>query len=79
MGEGFPRLVMAGGGVPRDVLSLFLKALSDVKQDKRIGKGDVRIMSRPNFEREIEELKQDSKGDEQDDLLTSIYAIRGGF
>lgn len=29
-GEGFARLVMAGGGVPRDVLSLFLQVLSDV-------------------------------------------------
>lgn len=77
-GEGFSRLVMAGGGVPRDVLSLFLQALSDARSqgDGRIGKDDVRILSRSNFERRIEELKQDSKSDEQDDLLKGIYIIR---
>lgn len=77
-GEGFDRLVMAGGGVPRDVLSLFLQVLSDVDAEHggRIGKDEVRILSRANFERKIEELKQDSKGDEQDDLLKGIYIIR---
>lgn len=29
-GEGFNRLVMAGGGVPRDILSLFLEVLQDI-------------------------------------------------
>ena len=77
-GEGFERLVMAGGGVPRDVLSLFLEVLSNVQseQDQRIGKDEVRILSRGNFERHIEELKHDSQDDEQDDLLKGIYAIR---
>lgn len=77
-GEGFPRLVMAGGGVPRDVLSLFLQVLSDVEAENggKIGKDEVRILSRSNFERRIEELKQDSKGDEQDELLKGIYIIR---
>jgi hypothetical protein len=69
---------MAGGGVPRDVLSLFLQALSDadVAHAGKIGKDDIRILSRANFERKIEELKQDSKGEEQDDLLKGIYIIR---
>jgi|tagenome__1003787_1003787.scaffolds.fasta_scaffold20909143_3 hypothetical protein len=76
-GQGFERLVMAGGGVPRDVLSLFLEVLSDVgSKYGKIGKDDVRILSRANFERKIEELKQDSKGEEQDDLLKGIYIIR---
>jgi hypothetical protein len=76
-GVGFGRLVMAGGGVPRDVLSLFLEVLSEVSSHGgRIGKDDVRILSRANFERKIEELKQDSKADEQDDLLKGIYIIR---
>ena len=76
-GEGFARLVMAGGGVPRDILSLFLEVLTEVgPRDGRIGKDDIRILSRTNFERKIEELKQDSKGDEQDDLLKGIYIIR---
>lgn len=77
-GEGFDRLVMAGGGVPRDVLSLFLEVLSDVDASKgeKIGKDEVRILSRANFERKIDELKQDSKGDEQDDLLKGIYTMR---
>jgi hypothetical protein len=78
-GEGFSRLVMAGGGVPRDVLSLFLEVLSDVRPEEsgeRIGKDEVRILSRANFERRIEELKQDSQGDEQDTLLRGIYILR---
>ena len=76
-GEGFDRLIMAGGGVPRDCLSLFLEALQGVSQgDGRIGKDDVRIMSRSNFERRIEELKQDSAGDEQATLIRGIYVLR---
>jgi hypothetical protein len=77
-GDGFRRLVMAGGGVPRDCLSLFLEVLERVQQegDGRIGKDDVRILSRGNFERRIEELKQDSEGKEQGDLLKGIYVIR---
>lgn len=77
-GEGFERLVMAGGGVPRDVLSLFLQLLNEIVQDAqgRIGKDEVRLLSRINFERKIEELKQDSKDDEQDDLIKGIYIIK---
>ena len=77
-GEGFDRLVMAGGGVPRDTLSLFLEVLSTVQAEggDRIGKDDVRILSRSNFERRIEELKQDSEGGEQDTLMRGIYVLR---
>lgn len=77
-GEGFERLVMAGGGVPRDVLSLFLQLLNETVQDSggKIGKDEVRLLSRKNFERKIEELKQDSKDDEQDDLIKGIYIIK---
>ena len=76
-GDGFKRLVMAGGGVPRDCLSIFLEVLENVREgDNRIGKDDVRIMSRSNFERRIEELKQDSEGAEQNVLLKGIYVIR---
>lgn len=77
-GDGFDRLVMAGGGVPRDTLSLFLEVLSDVKSHggDRIGKDDVRVLSRSNFERRIEELKQDSEGGEQDVLMRGIYVLR---
>jgi hypothetical protein len=76
-GDGFKRLVMAGGGVPRDCLSIFLEVLENVREgDGRIGKDDVRIMSRSNFERRIEELKQDSEGAEQNALLRGIYVIR---
>lgn len=77
-GEGFSRLVMAGGGVPRDVLSLFLQLLNDVVavDDRKIGKDEVRLLSRQNFEQKIEDLKQDSKSDEQEDLIKGIYIIR---
>jgi energy-coupling factor transporter ATP-binding protein EcfA2 len=45
-GEGFRRLVLAGGGVPRDCLSLFLEVLDNVvSTDGRIGKDDVRFLS----------------------------------
>ena len=78
-GEGFARLVLAGGGVPRDCLSLFLEVLESVQPpsgDGRIGKDEVRILSRANFERRIEELKQDSEGREQGILIRGIYVLR---
>jgi hypothetical protein len=78
-GEGFRRLVLSGGGVPRDCLSLFLEVLDNAaseSSDGRIGKDDVRILSRSNFERRIEELKQDSEGREQDVLIRGIYVMR---
>ncbi len=77
-GEGFNRLVLAGGGVPRDTLSLFLEVLSEVQTngDGRIGKDDVRILSKSNFERRIEELKHDSEALEQEPLIKAIYVIR---
>jgi hypothetical protein len=77
-GEGFKRLILAGGGVPRDCLSLFLEILEKVNQDGdgRIGKDDIRILSRAVFERRIEELKQDSEGADQDTLIKGIYVIR---
>jgi hypothetical protein len=77
-GEGFERLVMAGGGVPRDFLSLFLEVLQNVQKtaDGRIGKDDVRLLSRATFEHRIEELKQDCEGPEQETLVRGIYVIR---
>ena len=77
-GQGFDRLVMAGGGVPRDVLSLFLEVLGslNVEKGERIGKDEVRLLSRANFERRIDELKQDSQDEEQGDLIKGIYLIR---
>jgi hypothetical protein len=78
-GEGFERLVLAGGGVPRDCLSLFLEvheAVQSPGRDGRIGKDDIRALSRANFERRIEELKQDSEGSEQGVLIRGIYVIR---
>ena len=76
-GDGFRRLVIAGGGVPRDCLSLFLEALATLHAgDGRIGKDDVRQLSFSNFEKKIEELKRDSQRDEQDILLKGIYVIR---
>ena len=64
-------------GVPRDCLSLFLEVLPTSAQDgNRIGKDDVRILSRSNFERRIEELKQDSVDDEQATLIRGTYVLR---
>ncbi|RIK76633.1 MAG: hypothetical protein DCC68_18845, partial [Planctomycetota bacterium] len=76
-GEGFRRLLLAGGGVPRDCLSLFLEVLDTVSSDDgRIGKDDVRFLSLETFERRIEELKSDCEAQEQDALLAGIYVIR---
>jgi hypothetical protein len=66
---------MAGGGVPRDVLSLFLEAMSSLHGEP-IGKDEVRVLSRPNLERRIEELKQDAHTDEQSSLIAGIYVLR---
>jgi hypothetical protein len=74
-GEGFSRLVMAGGGVPRDMLSLFLEAMSSLHGEP-IGKDEVRVLSRANLERRIEELKQDAHTDEQSTLIAGIYVLR---
>jgi hypothetical protein len=74
-GEGFARLVMAGGGVPRDVLSLFLESMSQ-SEGEAVGKDEVRVLSRSNLERRIEELKQDSQIDEQNHLVAAIYILR---
>ena len=78
-GAGFDRLVLAGGGVPRDCLSFFLEVLDRVRRvdpNGRIGKDDVRFLSKETFERRIEELKQDSEGQDQESLLRGITAIR---
>ncbi len=77
-GRGFDRLVMAGGGVPRDTLSLFLEVLGTVTSQgtAKVGKDDVRLMSKSNFEKRIAELKQNSEGGEQDALMRGIYVIR---
>jgi hypothetical protein len=78
-GTGFDRLVLAGGGVPRDCLSFFLEALDRVRRidpDGKIGKDDVRFLSKETFERRIDELKQDSEGQDQETLLRGISAIR---
>ena len=77
MGEGFNRLVLASGGVPRDFLSLLLEALSTkAAGEERIGKDDVRILSLTVLQRRIEELKVDSEQQDQDALIKGIYAIR---
>ncbi len=77
MGEGFERLVLASGGVPRDFLSLLLEGLSPKPAgQERIGKDDVRLLSLAVLQRRIEELKIDSEPQDQDALIRGIYAIR---
>lgn len=77
-GDGFRRLVLAGGGVPRDCLSLFLAALSNVKSDDggQISKDDIRTLSFSAFAQRIRDLKNDSQPDEQSPLVKGIYVIR---
>ena len=76
MGEGFDRLVLAAGGVPRDFLSLLLEALSTKDpEEERIGKDDVRQLSLQVFQRRIQELKVDAEQQDQDMLLKGINAI----
>lgn len=77
-GDGFRRLILAGGGVPRDCLSLFLEALENVSNqaDPRIGKDDVRQLSLQNLQHRIQEMKRDSERSEQDALLRATFVIR---
>ena len=77
-GDGFTRLIFAGGGVPRDCLSMFLDAQVAAQDtgDGRIGKDTVRLLSLQTFEHRIKDLKKDSHADQQDALLRGIYAIR---
>jgi hypothetical protein len=78
-GNGFTRLIIAGGGVPRDCLSLFLLVLDQVQSsdaDGKIGKDDVRIASRENFNNRIAELKSEAAQAEQALLLRGIYVLR---
>jgi hypothetical protein len=77
MGQGFERLVLASGGVPRDFLSLLLEALSPKPSgEERIGKDDIRLLSLAVLQRRIEELKVDAEQQDQDGLIRGIYAIR---
>lgn len=77
MGQGFERLVLASGSVPRDFLSLLLETLSPMKPgEERVGKDDVRLLSLAVLQRRIEELKVDSEQQDQDALIRGIYAIR---
>jgi hypothetical protein len=77
MGQGFERLVLASGGVPRDFLSLLLEALSPKPEGaEKVGKDDVRLLSSTVLQQRIEELKADSEQREQDTLIRGIYAIR---
>jgi len=76
-GDGFNRLVLASGGVPRDFLSLLLEALAEKPAgDERIGKDDVRGLSLSTFQHRIEELKADSEEKDHSVLIRGIYAIR---
>jgi energy-coupling factor transporter ATP-binding protein EcfA2 len=77
-GDGFRRLILAGGGVPRDCLSLFLDALENVsnQSDRRIGKDDVRQLSLENLQHRIQEMKRDSERSEQETLLRGTFVIR---
>lgn len=55
-----------------------MEALSQVKgnEDPRIGKDDVRVLSRTNFEKKVDDLQRDSDTGEKDELLKGIYAVR---
>lgn len=77
-GEGFQRLVVAGGGVPRDCLSIFLMAHSKAADtaENRIGKDTIRLLSLETLENRISDLKKDSHAELQDKLLRGIYSIR---
>lgn len=78
-GEGFSRLVISGGGVPRDCLSIFLNALGSAHSlggDGYIGKDEIRSLSLPNFDRRIRDLKEDSSAEQQSVLIKGVYVLR---
>jgi hypothetical protein len=77
MGQGFERLVWAGGGVPRDCMSLFLDALEKAgKREERIGKDLIRILSREQIDQRVQDLKKDSHQEEQEALINAAWIIR---
>ena len=77
-GDGFKRLVLAGGGVPRECLSLFLQVLENRKNNSsdKISKDEIRNLSRSILQKRIQELKDDSQQDEHNPLLKGISVIR---
>jgi hypothetical protein len=77
VGQGFDRLVLASGGVPRDFLSLLLEGLAPKPEGaERVGKDDIRLLSLGVFKKRIEELKADAEEQDQDFLMRGIYAVR---
>lgn len=73
-GDSFNRLVLAGGGVPRDCLAVFLKVL---KPDlEKITKDSIRPISLSGFDKRIQDMKEDSQPDEQASLVRGTYLVR---
>ena len=77
-GGGFDRLIIAGGGVPRDCLAILAELLQNATVDSAfsVGKDDVRKISPQILSSRIDDLKRDSAVAIQDDLLRAIYALR---
>lgn len=79
-GQGLQRLVLAGGGVPRDCLSLLLEAMNyKLERGERIGKDEMRQLSRTNTEHRISELKQESGDEDSAKLIRAVYAMRSYY
>lgn len=79
------RLVLASGGVARDFLSLFRRAViesrervlnKEVARGEKVGAEDVNKVSGAYYENKAEELKRDTELDERAHILSEIARIR---
>lgn len=75
--NGFKQLCLASGGVPRDFLSLLLKLINYVGEDKTISKIDVTEVAISNFKNKTDAFAKDSA--EEKEVLEYYLSYFKGF
>ena len=77
-GDGFNRLVLASGGVPRDFLSLFATHLnqSSGNEKKQLGKDAVRDLAISYHSKKKDDLKKDSDKNEVESITRLFEKIK---
>ncbi|MDP8267831.1 MAG: hypothetical protein P9L97_03795 [Candidatus Tenebribacter davisii] len=74
-GDGFSQLCLASGGVPRDLLFLFVNLANNINTQNKIGKIQVNEAAISNLADKLDSLKKDSKDDESI-LENYLYVIK---
>lgn len=79
------RLVLASGGVARDFLTLFRRALEETRErvlngeltrGPKIGAEDVNLAAGSYYEHKTEELNRDADSVEREDILSFVESVR---